>query len=303
MDIIHIDPFHIVEEPYSLSLCLGNFDGMHLGHNEVLFECAFSGRYEHSILLLSPSEETLRELPFLQKEVLMGIDDKINFARQSRIERCYVCHCNASFFRLSGEEFIENVLKKLHVKEIFCGEDYTFGYQGAGNIAMLQSHFDVHVLKLLENNGEKISSTSIRQKIASGDIASAKELLGHPYSLRGKIVPGKRRGNSIGFPTANLEPSYPYLLPKNGVYYGVGFVNGLSYMAMINIGDNPTFDNHEVTIEAHLIDAPNVEMYEKTIYLDFYGFIRDEVHFPDVDALKAQLEKDKSKTIEMLQGY
>ena len=301
MEIIHIDLDHIPDEPLSLSLCLGNFDGMHLGHREVLFECTYSGEYEHSILLLLPNEEAIRELPFLQKEVLMGIDDKINFARQNRIERCYVCHCVPSFFALSGQAFIENVLQKLHVKEIFCGEDYTFGYRGAGNIKMLRQFFDVHVLKLLEQNGEKISSTSIRSLIASGDIASAKARLGHPYSLRGKIVQGKRRGTNLGFPTANLELAYPYLLPKSGVYYGIGYVNGLSYIAMINIGNNPTFENKDVTIEAHLIDAPKVDMYGKTIYLDFYGFLREDVHFESVDALIAQLENDKETIIDLMQ--
>ena len=283
-----------------ISLALGNFDGMHLGHAEVLFNCVYDASYETAILFLKPTPEAKNTHPFLSKDVLMSEMEKEIFATNKKIEWILSCFTNEDFYEMTPDEFIENVLKPLNVKEIFCGEDYTFGRLGKGNVNLLKEHFKVNAAPLLEIDGEKISSTRIKQLIREGDVEYAKKLLGHPYQNLGIIVPGFQRGRSLGFPTANLAFQTPYVLPKIGVYYGLCYLSGIAYPSIINVGSNPTFGNHELTVEAHLIGYEGADLYGKSLYVSYYGRLRDEHAFDDEKALIEQLEIDRKNALSLL---
>lgn len=291
---------HIVPSEEPLSLCLGNFDGMHLGHQEVLFQCRYDGCGVPAILFLDPTEESLDQLPFLKQNALMGIEDKVRFVHSKQIEIAYILKSDLDVYALSPESFIEKVLKPLNVKEVFCGEDYRFGANASGDINLLKKHFKVHALPLKENEGRKISTTWIKELIEAGQVEEAYRLLGHVYEISGKVNEGYHRGTDLGFPTANLSIHVPYLLPRTGVYFGDAFVNGISHIAMINIGDNPTFHNQHKTIEVHLIGYEGPALYGKKLYLQFLGFLREEIAFENKEALIAQLEIDKKNTLDRI---
>ena len=300
MEIIEFDLHNVPHFEKGISLALGNFDGMHLGHNEVLFETLYRGEADSAILFLSPSQEAKENLAFLKLDCLMSEDDKIGFAKNKGFDYALVCHCDFSFFSLSSEEFMDKVLDKLNPKEIFCGEDYSFGNGGKGNPSLLRTRYQVHEILLLMKNSEKVSSTRIRSLIEEGNIEEAVELLGHPYQIRGLAKEGERRGTCLGFPTANLSLLDSYVLPAPGVYYGYGYVNGVAHPAIINYGNNPTFDNKAATLEAHLIGYQGLPLYNKTVYLSFLGFLRKEIRFENAEELAKQIQIDKETALRKL---
>lgn len=300
MKVLRFDLNNIpsLEEP--LFLCLGNFDGMHLGHQEVLFQCLYDGSGAPAILFIVPTLEA-KSLPFLSKSTLMNLEAKENFVRNKKIEYCLEIKASKDFFALSPLDFIHRVLKQLPIKEIFCGSDYSFGKGGAGDIALLKKHFKVHEIPLLEKDHQKISSRDIRHLIEEGKMKEAISLLGHPYTLSSKIQKGYQRGKSIGFPTANLELNEEMILPKAGVYYGYAYLLGKPYQAMINIGNNPTFQNDQVTMEVHLIGYEGEDLYGHYIHVDFLGYLRGEVTFSNVDELILQLKHDQKEITSILE--
>ena len=296
-----LDHIPVIDEP--ISLALGNFDGMHLGHAEVLFSCVYDGTGTPSILLLSPTKEAKEAYSFLEAKNIMTSEEKTVFAKSRKIELCLLCDASIDFYALTAEEFVENVLKNLHVKEIFCGEDYTFGKDGAGDVALLKKHFVVHAIPLLHHQNEKIASRKIRDHIIQGKMEEVEDLLGHPFQLSSKIEEGYRRGSTLGFPTANLTIEDDQLLPKVGVYYGVAYVHGIPYPSIINIGSNPTFQNDHVSVEVHMMGFEGGDLYGYSLYVDFLGWLREERSFENEKALIKQLEKDKENALALLGDF
>ncbi len=278
---------------------LGNFDGVHLGHQAIFKRVADKAKelglpsvalsfYPHPLKVLRPSEAPLMLLPLKEKARLleaMGLDH-------------FLCiYFTKSFASLEAEEFVEEVLVKgLNAEEIFVGRDYRFGRDRKGNVNYLAElgqrfGFRVRVVDPVVVDGILVSSTRIRRMLLEGRVTEAMKFLGRPYKLLGRVVKGVGRGKSLGFPTANIEPDNE-LIPRNGVYSVAVEVGGMTHPGVVNIGFNPTFeDDKEVKVEVHIIDFSG-ELYNKEIGVLFLKRIRGEVKFPSPQLLVRQIRED-----------
>lgn len=275
------------------SLLLGYFDGVHLGHQELIRQ-ARSRDKNTGVLLFDRNLATL--LPNTGKSLkeLTSLEDKLDLFERFGVDYAYIIHTDLSFLGLSKEEFVQKVLQKISPSYLVVGEDYSFGKGKEGNVEYLKKFFQVDVCPLLEDRFGKISSRMIVSFLEKGMIKEANSELGYLYSLKGKVVPGLRNGRKISFPTANLEENNSYVIPKGGVYAGYTWVDDKKYPSIINIGDNPTVGLlHHDLIESHLLSF-NQDIYGKEIKIEFLKFLREEKKFSSLEELKEQLKKDKT---------
>lgn len=277
-----------------LTLALGNFDGVHRGHQRLLLDTTFHAKKESGVLLFDPPS------PFKGDGVLTSLEQKIAICRKLRLDHVFVLETEDAFWNLSPQEFCDQILKKLGASCLCCGEDFRFGKKAEGKVADLKKDFEVILTPFLEDEGVKISSSLIREAIRKGDVEKADRLLGRPYEIVGKVAHGFRNGHLLGFPTLNLKSLISYCLPRFGVYCGFAYVDGIPHPAVINVGVHPTVDQiASPSIEAHLLDFEE-EAYEKTLYLDFRHFERCEKKFASLEELSNQLLQDKAWAKEQL---
>ncbi len=278
---------------------LGNFDGVHLGHQEIFRRVVARSRelgypsvalsfYPHPLKVLRPQAAPLMLLPLKEKVRLleaMGLDNFlcIRFTRD--------------FSSLEASTFVERILvKSLGVKEVFVGRDYRFGKDRKGDVNLLsrmgcELGFKVNVVDPVVVNGILVSSTRIRRMLLEGRVEDAMKLLGRPYKLLGKVVEGVGRGRILGFPTANLEPENE-LIPRVGVYCVGVEVEDMTHPGVVNIGFNPTFeDDKKLKVEVHIIDFSG-ELYNKEIGVSFLKRIRGEKKFSSPEELVKRIERD-----------
>ncbi|MCR5184536.1 MAG: riboflavin biosynthesis protein RibF [Bacilli bacterium] len=281
-----------------ITLCLGFFDGIHLGHKEMIQKARNEG---YKVGLLTFDETPAFVLGNIKENhYLTSVSDKAEILEELGIDYFLIMHFDLSVAELTKDEFIDNVIKAINPKKIYCGEDYTFGVRGEGNGVYLSYFFDTTIIPLVKKDNKKVSSRDISVLIEKGKIEDANELLGRPYRLNGLVVEGKHNGKKIDFPTANLKLDYPYAFPKSGVYFGYAYVYGDKYKAIVSVGTHPTIMRLEKPIiEVHIIDF-NGYLYGKDIFLELIHYHRDEKTFDSLDALKTQLESDKKAAIKYL---
>lgn len=282
----------------NLGLCLGNFDGLHIGHQKLLREARKNNPGPVGVLLFDKNPaEFIKNNKSL--DVLTGLEDKIRLLSTLQIDYVFVVEVSREFFALSKRQFIDDVLGQIKPVSIYCGPDYRFGEKASGTPKDLAERFEVHEVSLLEVDGAKVSSQNIIQLIHDGEIEKASLLLGRPYEVSGTVVEGFGNGKSISFPTANLSLKYRYALPKTGVYSGFTYVLGVPKLSMINVGTNPTVGKLERPIvESHLIRYEGT-LYGKFLYVSFEHFIRNEKIFANLGDLKSQLQMDLAKICEL----
>lgn len=273
-----------------LSICLGYFDGVHLGHQALIKYARKNAKYTLGLLTFNQPISTLVENG-KNKEVLTSLDDRFKIISKLGVDFYFVLQIDKEFVKLSDLEFIE-MLKKMNVKEIFVGKDFRYGAKAAGTIYTLQDYFDVKVIDIENVDGEKVSTQEIGNLILNGEIIKANNLLGHNYNVVGTIVHGEHIGSSIGFPTINLKLSDNYILPKFGVYKTICYLDNVPHVAIANVGVKPTVGNNfEAGIEVHLKDFKG-DIYGDVVNLEFLKFIRPEMKFSSIEELKAQIAKD-----------
>jgi riboflavin kinase/FMN adenylyltransferase len=274
-------------KPGSRCVALGTFDGVHLGHRDVIEGADAVLTFEpHPVAVVAPAHTP---------RLLTPLAIKADIVASLGVEELIVIRFDAAFAAQSPAEFIEDVLVgHLAVKQISVGENYRFGRSAGGDVAMLaaDSRFATRVVALRELNGEIVSSSHIRSLIAAGDVAGAAVLLGAPFQLRGTVVGGDRRGRQLGFPTANLVPDEMLVCPGHGVY--ACFANGVP--AAVNIGVRPTFESGRgELIEAFLIDFEG-DLYGSELRLQFLEKLRGERRFESVDALVGAMHDDVARS-------
>jgi riboflavin kinase/FMN adenylyltransferase len=292
MNIFYLGKDKLVKEPH-LSLCLGNFDGMHRGHQSLFLMAKEKSEGPVGALLFDKNPADILENG-KSHHILTSLEDKIRFLNSFGFDDVYIASISPSFFALSPANFVEEILKPISPSQLVVGEDYSFGYMAKGKAQDLAGYYKTIVCPLLKDSTGKISSQEIIASIKEGKIEEANHDLGRNYEIVGKVGHGLQNGRKIGFPTANLVLSIPYVLPKDGVYSGVGYSRGLVYKALINIGLNPTVGilKHP-SIECYL-EGLNHEIYDETLYIDFSSRLRDEIKFASLDELKKQIQKDLS---------
>ena len=274
----------------ALSICLGYFDGVHLGHQTLIKYARKNAKHILGLLTFSKPISTLVDNGKIH-EVLTSLDDRFKIISKLGVDYYFVTQVDKEFTKLSDLNFIE-MLKKMNVKEIFVGKDFRYGAKAAGTISTLKDYFDVEVIDIENAGGEKVSTQRIGNLILQGNIGLANDLLGHNYSVVGTIVGGTHIGTQIGFPTLNLELTDNYVLPKFGVYKTICYIDNVPHVSITNVGVKPTVsDKNKPGIEVHLKDFKG-EIKGDVVNLEFLKFIRPEMKFSSLEELKAQIAMD-----------
>lgn len=276
----------------SLSICLGYFDGVHLGHQTLIKYARKNAKYTLGLLTFNKPISTLVDNG-KNKEVLTSLDDRFKIISKLGVDYYFVLQIDKHFTELFDMEFIE-MLKKMNVKEIFVGKDFRYGAKASGTIYTLQDYFDVKVIDIENVDGEKVSTQRIGSMIQNGDISLANDLLGHNYNMVGTIIHGNHIGTEIGYPTINLKLSDNYVLPKFGVYKTICYVDNVPHTSITNVGVKPTIGENKPNVEVHLLNF-NGDVYGDVVNLEFIKFIREEKKFSSLEELKAQIKKDISE--------
>ncbi len=281
------------------SVAVGYFDGVHLGHRRVIqqaIDTAIERGWKSAVLTFDPHpREVLGRTGYTR--YLTPLEEKLEQLEKMGVDIVYVMKFDIPFSSVYPEDFILECLMPLQCRHVAAGFDYTFGYRGKGTaqtlLAMSEGRYGVNIVGPVNRLGEKVSSTVIREYLHNGEVEQARHLLGRPYKVKGVVVHGDKRGRTIGFPTANVSVTLPYLLGKNGVY-GVRFtVDGESFNGLMNVGIKPTFEleKKEKSLEVHLFDFDRT-IYDKEVQIEFLFWVRDEQKFSGVEALIAQISKD-----------
>lgn len=288
-------------------LTIGNFDGVHKGHR-ALFEIVKGkarDRSSHSAVLTFDPHPLKVLAPEKAPEPLVSKEEKIELILSIGIDHVICQMFDSDFAKISARDFVEKILvDTLKISELVVGYDYAFGRNREGNIDLLKElgakrGFGVYVLQPVNINGRVASSTAIRNLIKDGEIDLANQLLGRYYSVKGRVIRGKGRGQSVlNIPTANLEIS-DRLIPKRGVYATRTTIKEQTYPSITNIGYNPTFRNDKLSIETHILDYYS-DLLNQEIKVEFVKRIRDEVKFENIVKLKEQILKDISEARNIL---
>lgn len=277
---------------------IGNFDGVHRGHQSMLATLvarAHEARTHAVVLTFDPHPITLLR-PNQTPPALSLLDHKLELFAQHGIDTVIIYPTDQALLKLTPEEFFRDiVLGQLSAVGLVEGPNFFFGRGRAGNVDTMRSLCDVAGLKFevvpaLIVRDRMASSSEVRALIASGQMAEAVEMLGHPYRIRGVVGTGAARGRTIGFPTVNLE-AITTLLPPDGVYAGRCRIADETYSAAINLGPNPTFGESARKFEAHLLNF-NGDLYGRTLDVDLVARVRDTARFESSEALTQQLKAD-----------
>ena len=293
----------IIQEP--IVLALGFFDGIHLGHKEVIttakkvaeergYKVAVMSFNQHpSVIFQNVDPDSIQYVSPLER--------KKELLKELGVDIFYLVDFTKEFGALSPQEFVDQYIVGLNAKVVVAGFDYTYGKRDIANMELLPKYASnrFEIISIAEQKSEngKISSTAVRDLLLKGEIEKANELLGYEYIMNGVVVHGFGRGSKmLGFPTANIEVSNDTFLLKNGVYIVEMLVEGKWIPGMASIGINPTFDDvHKVTIEVNLLDFDK-DIYHLPVRVKWLKYLRPELKFDGIDALIAQLKKDEQDT-------
>lgn len=295
MEIIEIDLNYKAKEESVIAL--GNFDGVHRGHIELIkkaIENAKKLNIKSSLLLFNEHTDNLIKVG--KKDIITTNKTKFEILENLGVDIIYLINFTKKFMSYSPIKFLDDFLaKNLKIKGVVVGYDYTYGYKKSGNIEFLRENkslFEtVEIIEQISYKGEKISSSLIRKLIEDGNIKDANFLLSRPYKLIGKIIHAKGLGKKMGYPTANLRLIDNFVIPKFGVYDTDIIIKGKKYKASTNIGTNPTVEHDGIKIEAHILDFYE-DIYGEIVELELLDFVRPELKFNSVEELFEQIAKD-----------
>jgi riboflavin kinase/FMN adenylyltransferase len=286
-----------------IGLTIGNFDGVHVGHQLLLkkikSDCE-AKNLKFVVVTFVPHPQKILQ-PEKDRFLINSYDQRRQLLEAIGVDYIVEMKFTRDFSTLPPEEFLEKYLLSYPgLKNFYLGYDFAFGANKQGGFDLAKSicqkkNIHVEIQSKFELEGQVVSSSRIRQKLAEGALAEADKLLGRPFHLEGVVVKGEGRGKKIGFPTANIQVSPDLIIPSNGVYVTRTIYKGMTFQSVTNIGYNPTFKDTLVTnIETNLFDF-DTDIYGETIEIQFLGKIRDERKFPTVNDLVSQIRQDVEK--------
>lgn len=280
------------EKPYKLqnaAVCIGKFDGLHSGHRLLI----------DSIRACSGLKKVLFTFSFENVSSIYSPEEKKMLAGQLGMDIYIDCPFGKELSHMSPEDFLKDILvDECSAKVISVGEDFRFGYKRRGDVELLKKYSESYGYKLnvfpkKKMFGEEVSSTAIRKELKEGAVERVNAFLGQPYFIYGRVCRGNHLGGTINMPTANLMPPADKILPPFGVYASRVYVEGKAYTGVTNIGTKPTVPGENpVGVETFIMDFDS-DIYGKKICVELYAFLRAERKFPDMEALRAQMEEDK----------
>ena len=313
MNTIHLSyPHHLSDSKITgpFSLAIGFFDGVHMGHREVIGHAkrvAENQGLKLAVMTFDPHPSIVLGKRNEKVFYITPLDQKLELLQTMGVDTTFVVRFTSDFAQLSPANFVDTFIRQLNVKHVTAGFDFTFGAFGKGNMDIMESlamdDFNVSVVEKKSADSEKISSTRIRQALTVGDMEKVLELLGRPFQIPGIVVHGDKRGRTIGFPTANIQAKEGSYIPATGVYAVRMLVQDEWVDGVCNVGYKPTFKNPEekkLTIEVHLFQFDK-NIYGEEVFVDWYHHIRDERKFDGIESLKHQIEKDKQTAMSFLQ--
>lgn len=299
MIIVDLDILGKEEWKKETSIALGNFDGLHEGHQRLIQKVvsyAKENQLMSSVLLFkSHSRDVISNHA---TKILTSLDRKLALLEQMGVDAVFLKEFDREFMSMPPEKFISDfLLNTCHASCVVVGYDYRFGYKATGDVAFLEKGsltmgYRLFVESPIKDEENFISSSRIRNLIIEGKVEEAAELLTRPHTVEGVVVKGVQRGRTLGFPTANISLSDNYVIPANGVFYTRICIDGKSYASLTDIGTNPTFENSDnIKIETHILDFSD-NIYDKRVSVSFLRFIRPDITFSGSEELIRQIEQD-----------
>ncbi len=292
------------------AIALGEFDGVHLGHQRLVHRAMQDAREKdacslvytfanHPMTIFSP-EKAPAHLQTLEEKKACFASMGVGALLLEPFTREYAAQ--------SPETYVKQMVAALHPVSVVIGFNYSFGCRGEGKAADMQAFgkkygFDVAVIDAVDYEGEAVSSTRIRRCLQAGEAEKARRMLGRPYILSGTIAEGKHLGRQFGFPTANLAFPEEKVIPAYGVYACQAWIEGTAYDAVVNVGRHPTAPEGSPTIEAHLLKAAPATLYGKEMQLSFIQHIREERAFESMESLMHEVERNKQQAEAILQAF
>ena len=301
-----VDEFRGVDIPV---VTVGTFDGVHLGHQKIINRLKESAREiggQTVVITFEPHPRSVIYADSWNLKLINSPAKKIELLEKTGIDHLVILPFTKEFAGMTSFEFIRNILAdKIKMNRIVVGFDHHFGKDRLGNHRSLRSFgedlgFEVEEVAPLYVDGVAVSSSKIRTALNEGNIRLANRYLGYTYSIQGKVIPGFRVGREMGFPTANIEVDDSLkLITASGVYACRIQWQGMEFLGMGNIGNRPTFNRKDHTIEVHIFDF-NHEIYGDLLVIGWVDRIRDEIKFSDPEALRRQLEHDRLNVVQIL---
>lgn len=324
--MVHIwnDPTEVPDDFGPSVVTIGNFDGVHRGHQQVLSQLIRTARLNkaRSVAVTFDPHPSQVHRPESAPELIMGLQDKLQALGELGLDAVLVMKYSLELASLSPEEFVGTVLvDALHVSHVVIGHDTRFGRGNSGDLNTMRElgeKFGFEVLVISEFGSEgfplhddggtdrRCSSTWVREALMAGDVATAAAVLGRPHQMRGEVVHGAARGRALGFPTANLSSEASGLIPADGIYAGwLVDQAGTRWPAAISVGSNPTFDGVSRQVEAHVIDRPqesveDFDLYGQTVVVEFVARLRGMVAYRGPEALVEQMRQDVVQAHDLL---
>jgi len=294
----------VEEELASLStnkntvLTIGVFDGVHLGHKYLISQLKERARQQDLLAGVVTFRQHPQEIlsPHTRLPFLTDLAEKINLLKNEGIEVIIALSFTHELAQVSARQFLSLLKKHLRMRGLVTGPDFALGRDREGNADALQAlgqdmNFSITVIPPVMINGEVVSSTAIRKALADGDMNKVHNLIGRPFSLHGRVIPGAGRGVELGFPTANLDVDPKQALPADGIYVTRVDIDSKAYQSVTNIGKRPTFGGTKRTVEVYVLDYHG-NLYSHELKIDFIQRLRDEKQFDTVEELKRQVAED-----------
>lgn len=292
-------------------ITIGNFDGVHLGHQKILqmlTEEAKKVKGESVLLTFWPHPRCVFEEGECSLRFLTTVEEKLALLEKIGLDHTVILPFEEGLYKMEAQEYIKQILvDEMHAHTVFIGHDHRFGYKGKGDFAMLEQAGAEHGFRVAEIDALQVasidvSSTKIREALLSGNLQQANEYLSYPYSLSGTVIHGKKLGRVLGFPTANVMCDHPQkLVPANGVYAAMIKIKGNAHKTVLNIGFNPTVEGKMPIpgIEAYIFDF-NEEIYGEKVTVSFMEYLRPEKKFDSLVALTEQIRLDAQAAMQYL---
>lgn len=305
--VLNITNFTSKEKTF---VTIGTFDGVHFGHQKILEKLVTNAKKTNrkSVLLTFFPHPRMVLQKEASIELINTIEERTHLLEKIGLDYLIIHPFSKDFSRTSALEFVRDILvNQLNISKLIIGYDHHFGKNREGNIEQLTEYstlydFTVEEIPAQDIDTVSVSSTKIRRALKQGNLKTANNFLGYYFSLTGTVVKGENLGTKIGYPTANINIKEDYkLIPKNGVYVVQSFLNNKVVFGMMNIGNRPTVNGNNQTIEVNFFDF-EANLYEQKLTVELLYFIREEQKFDSIDALSHQLKKDKETALEYLEN-